>query len=102
MFSDEFNTFVNQQFIKEYKNVFKLAFSFSAFPKIPEILETHMHKEFIFQPYCKGEMSWNKARRLNYESKMLRNPEIALKIGKLKCHENFLTTSRMVPNEVQC
>ena len=57
MFSDEFNTFVNQQFIKEYKNVFKFAFSFSAFPKIPEILETHMHKEFIFQSYCKGEMS---------------------------------------------
>ena len=31
-------------------NVFKLTFSFLAFPEIPEILETHAHKKkFILQ-----------------------------------------------------
>lgn len=48
-FSDVFHTFVNQQFVKGYKSVFKFAFSFSAFPEIPKMLETHKHKKFIFQ-----------------------------------------------------
>ena len=50
-FSRVFNTFVNQWSLEKDKNVFKLAFRFYAFLKIPEMLETRAHKNFNFQHY---------------------------------------------------
>ena len=46
-----FNNFVNRWCVKKDKNVFKLAFRFHAFVKIPENLETHSFKKLNFQHY---------------------------------------------------
>lgn len=44
-----FNSFGNQHFVKEDKDVFKISFSFSSFSEISETLETHERKKYIFQ-----------------------------------------------------
>ena len=49
-------TFANQWCVKKDKSVVKLAFRFHAFPEIPEMLETHAHKKFIFQHYSETNM----------------------------------------------
>ena len=72
---------------KKNKNVFKLAFSFHAFPKISEMVEADAHKKFNFQHYCETKISqiiifWsnrgmkmqqNIVFRLNREIKMPQN-----------------------------
>ena len=72
-FSGIFNTFVNQWCVKKGKNVFKLAFRFHAFLKIPEMLESHALKKFNFQHYHKIKKSQIIVFWSNREIKMPQN-----------------------------
>ena len=48
---------MNPWFVKSDKNTLKFAFRFYAFPKIPKMLETDVHRKFNFQHYCGSKMS---------------------------------------------
>ena len=52
-FSNVFNSFVNQQYMKKDKRVFKLVFRAPVFIVILEMFETHVHKKnccILFEP----------------------------------------------------
>ena len=52
-FSNVFNSFVNQQYMKKDKRVFKLVFRAPVFIAILEMFETHVYKKnccILFEP----------------------------------------------------
>ena len=92
---------------KKNKTVFKLAFRFHAFPKIPEMLETHTHKTLDFQHYRETKIIvfWSNREikmprkvefRLSSEIKISRKSKLVIKIqhnqngAKSSCCENLL------------
>ena len=106
-FSGAFNTFMNHWCVKKDKNAIKLAFRFHAFPKIPEMLETHTHKTLDFQHYRETKIIvfWSNREikmprkvefRLSSEIKISRKSKLVIKIqhnqngAKSSCCENLL------------